>query len=386
MKFTPSDIVLAGHPFVPIGMGEHVRSSFRAFRAASLPASIFDIYGFSERDPAISAELESHLTDRLSPRLNVFHINGNEVEQALAHRADAATPGSYNIIYPLWELERYPAEWARQLERFDEVWAPSQFIRNSITKAVSIPVHHMPLACEVHFSSFLGRRYFGIPEDRYVFFFFFDFTSYLERKNPLAVVEAFDRLMRDRPHAEVALVIKLNSSQHRPQDFAEFKRRISPYADCVHIIDKVLSNNEMKNLIRCCDCFVSLHRSEGFGLGLSEAMYLGKPVIATGYSGNMDFTNQDNALLVDFSLIPVALGSYPHGEGQVWADPDVDQAARHMVRLVDDADFGRALGKRASRHIRQHFSYCAAGRNYRTRVEQILLPAPSTDQRCVLVS
>jgi glycosyltransferase involved in cell wall biosynthesis len=125
------------------------------------------------------------------------------------------------------------------------------------------------------------------------------------------------------------------------------------------------------NLIRCCDAFVSLHRSEGFGLGLAEAMYLGLPVIGTGYSGNMDFMTPENSMLVGHRLVPVPPKGYHHAEDQHWAEPDLDAATAHMIGLVDDPAAGRALGARGSRSIRIGFSYRAIGLRYAQRLAEI---------------
>jgi glycosyltransferase involved in cell wall biosynthesis len=146
----------------------------------------------------------------------------------------------------------------------------------------------------------------------------------------------------------------------------------SKHADNVIVIDRVLTDNGIKNLVRCCDCFVSLHRSEGYGKGLAEAMFLGKPVVATGYSGNLDFTNEADPCLVPYSLINVEEGQYPYARGQVWAEPDIDHAVYYMLKLLDDRDYGRKLGEVASQHIRTHFSYRAIGLRYKNRLEEIL--------------
>lgn len=365
-------ITLVGRPFAPIGVGEDIRSSFRALRAAGLECRVLDVYSQDPPDEGLTAEIGSALIDRLEPGITIFHLNGDEVEHALTRIGSPDLGKGHNIIYPAWELARYPAEWARRLDRFTEIWAQSRFTYESLSAAVTRPVHHQPLASETRLTSFLGRRHFGIPESAYVFLFLFDFKSFIERKNPFAAIEAFGRLLRQRPFSDVCFVMKLSNAQEKPEDFARFQQAAAPYRNHVLTIDKTLSDNEMKNLIRCCDCFVSLHRSEGYGRGLSEAMYLGKPVIATAYSGNLDFTTPETALLLDYRAIPVAPGAYPFGEGQIWADPSVDQAAAHMVSLIDAPEEGRSLGLRASRHIRKHFSYLARGIGYRNRIEQIL--------------
>jgi glycosyltransferase involved in cell wall biosynthesis len=366
-----SDPLLVGHPFLPTGRGECIRAAYRAIKAAAFESRLLDVYGSSSVDPDIGAEIGACLEARLSSGVNIFYINGDEIEQALAHLGADSVVGAYNILVPMWELSKYPAAWARQVERFNEVWASSAFIRDSLAPAVSVPVHHLPFCTEVNISSFLGRRYFHIPEGRYVFLFLFNFTSYIDRKNPFAGIKAFERLLCARPRADAHFVIKVSGAQQRPLDYQELRDATAPFRDRITIIDRVLTDNEMKNLLRASDCFLSLHRSEGLGRGLAEAMFLGKPVIATAYSGNMDFMTRDNSLLVDYQLIPVGPGAYPQWQGQVWADADVEQATGYMIQLVEDPGYGRLIGTRASRHLRQRFSYRAAGLHYRARLETI---------------
>lgn len=375
MKNNAITPVLAGHPFAPTGRGEDIRSSFRALRSARLNVKVRDIYGFNNReDQEIEHEIAQNLVNDLSSNINIFYINGDEVTQTLEHIKNQIPSSAYNVICPAWELGIYPDKWARQLERFDEIWTLSKFSDDSIRKAVSKPVFYMPLASQTEILFMMRRKDFGIPESAYTFLFFFDFTSYIDRKNPFAVLKAFEKLCMKAPNADVCLVIKLNGWEHRTQDYQHFKTMISDFEfmDRLHIIDKTLSNNEIKNLVRCSDCFISLHRSEGFGRGMAEAMYLGKPVIGTGYSGNMDFMNEENSCLVNFKLVPVEDGQYPYGEGQVWAEPDIDHAMWYMYRLLMDYDYGRILGAIGSRHIRQFFSYRAIGLRYQNRIESIL--------------
>ncbi len=359
--------VLVGHPYAPIGRGEDIRCAFRACRSVAIAPRIFDIHGYPDPDPDFVAEMGLHISKEFG-RINIFFINGDEVAPACNQLGEKWPADAYNIVYPAWELPDYPEPWARDLERFDEIWAPSCFILDAVSAKVSKPVVHMPLACEVILDSFLGRRYFGIPESPYVFLFFFDFRSYLDRKNPYAVLEAFDLLLRERPTADTRLVIKFNGAETRPDEAAALTARLTTWKDRVLLIDQTLSDNETKNLIRCCDCFVSLHRAEGFGRGIAEAMYLEKPVITTPYSGNTDFTSAQNALLVDFTLQSVPPAAYPYWEGQVWAEPDTNDAARHMMTLLDQPKLGRELGRKASFDLRIHFGYRAVGNAIRDRL------------------
>jgi glycosyltransferase involved in cell wall biosynthesis len=359
----PEPIVLVGHPFAPIGMGEHLRSTFRALQAVRAPVRILDVYRLADPDPDLAAELTPFLTDRIGYGTSIFCVNGDEVDPVLANLG-ARAEGGYRIVYPAWELANYPAVWARQLERFDEVWAASAFTHGSIARSVSVPVHHLPLATEPKLRQPLGRRAFGIPEASYVFLFFFDLTSFIERKNPFAALEAFRRVLQARPGRDMRFVFKLNSSRGRPEDRQRFLDFLRPFSDHVILLDRTMSDAEIKTLHLCCDAFVSLHRCEGYGFGLAEAMFFERPVIATGYSGNLDFMSADTTFLLDHRLVPVPDGAYPHAAGQVWAEPDVQQATEIMMRLADDPTMGRVVGEAASRRIRTHFSHRAAGLRY----------------------
>jgi glycosyltransferase involved in cell wall biosynthesis len=276
---------------------------------------------------------------------------------------------AYNIVYPAWELATYPRIWAETLNRFDEIWAPSTFVQHALQDALNRPVHHMPLPVDLKLASFLGRRRFGIPEDAFVVLFFFDFLSFATRKNPEAVLEAFERLAARRPDAELCLVIKSRAGAGAAQ--AELDRRVAALAPRAMAIEGDLTDNEIKNLIRNSDVFVSLHRSEGFGRGMAEAMALGRPAIATGYSGNLDFMAPGTGLLVDHQLVPVAPGAYPHGEGQVWAQASPEHAADLIEQLLDDPVAARAMGRRAQAHVRDTLSIKAIGERYLERLRAI---------------
>lgn len=362
---------LIGHPFAPIGRGEDVRCTYRSLRAVGVAATVLDVYGANAPDPALREEFGPALTT--SPgRVNIFHLNGDEVDPVFATLQGKLPADAYNIVYPAWELSQYPKEWARQLDRFDEIWAPSRFVQESLSPVVSKPLVHMPLACEVVLSEFRSRRYFNIPESSCAFLFFFDLRSYAARKNPLAVVKAFEMLRAKHSMMDVCLVLKLHGADSVPDGRAVIDKITSMDRGHVILIDRELTDNDVKNLVRCCDVFVSLHRSEGFGRGLAEAMSLAKPVVATAYSGNMDFMDENTAGLVGYELIPVKDGEYPHFEGQVWADADVDGAFDWMVRLAQSPSMRKELGARARAKVDALVGYRAAGLRYQGTLAKLL--------------
>jgi glycosyltransferase involved in cell wall biosynthesis len=298
------------------------------------------------------------------------------MELASAHLGSAFFEARYNIGYWAWELARFPDAWLPAFRHFDEIWAPSRFIQQAVADRAQCPVVHMPLAVDFSATQPLPRRHFGLPERRLLFLFYFDFTSYAARKNPQGALAAFRRAFPDPDREGVGLVIKLNGMEQRPDDYARFRESLAEAPRGVTLLDRVMTDHEVRNLVRVCDCFVSLHRSEGFGRGLAEAMHYGKPVIGTGYSGNVDYMHPDNACLVDYVLVPVRPGEYPHAEGQHWADPDVEQAASYMRALARDPGLRQRLGARAADYMRAHHSFAAAGARYRRRLARLgFLPA-----------
>ena len=364
------DICLVGHPYAPIGMGEKLRCTFRAFKSVNISPVLTDIYQLTPPDMDELTEFAG-VSSNTPSMINIFHINGDEVENSLTHLSlNTEWPG-YNIIYPAWELSRYPREWAEQLDRFDEIWAQSKYTFQALESMCKKPIIHMPETGEIVLSTFLSRRYFRIPESDYIFLFFFDVRSYLKRKNPYGVINAFRQALLLRPVAKIRLVLKVNGAELAPQVMEELRDYMADIAEHITLLDRLLSDNETKNLVRCCDCFVSLHRSEGFGHGMAEAMSLGKPVIATAYSGNMEYMASEVSYNVGYSLIPLQKGDYPHYQDQVWAEPNVDDAIKYMIELIDNPMNGRIIGQKARQHMFINFSYKTIGLQYLQRIEQI---------------
>jgi glycosyltransferase involved in cell wall biosynthesis len=368
--------LLLGHPYGVYGIGEHVRLSAAAFSAAEIPFSIRNICGEYGIHLA-GVHQDFPFRDKISKdgfyKANVFHANADEMENAQRHLGKDIFVNRYNIGYWAWELSNFPDAWCSSLQLVDEVWAPSRFIEQAIANKTSSPVIRMPLAVDFLEPNGIAREYFGLPEDRFLFLFFFDFTSYVKRKNPEGAIRAFLQAFPDVDDKRVGIVIKMNGMDERPYEYRTFIQSIDREDHRIILMDRVLTDRETKALVKLCDCFLSLHRSEGFGRGLAEAMYLGKPVIATGYSGNLDFTNEHNACLVDYRLIPVGDQEYPFATGQNWADPDIDHAVWFMRRLVNDPDYVQTIGQHAAYFIKTYHSPTAVGAKYRARLAALNL-------------
>jgi glycosyltransferase involved in cell wall biosynthesis len=354
-----------------MGMGEHVRMTAAALRTTDVEFGVINV-----RPGAAHRELATldhgQLMERPRHRANVLHVNADQTLSLYGRYGRDLFADRYSIGYWAWELSRWPQAWKPVLELVHEVWAPSRFIAEAVGAAARVPVIHMPLCVSVpDVDDRYDRAHFGLDREPFHFLYTFDFLSFPQRKNPQAAVQAFGRAF-PRGDEPARLVLKtMNASAGAPA----FRELAAAAATDPRILlmNRTLSRAEVVALASCCDAFVSLHRSEGFGRGPAEAMALGRPVVVTAYSGTMDFTTPETACLVDFRLVPVAAGDYPMHEDQVWAEPDVDHAAAQMRRLFDDPAAARAMGQRAQAHIERHFGQAAVGRRYAARLRELHL-------------
>jgi len=362
-------ITIIGHPYAPIGMGEQLRSHVQACTALRLHHRVFDIFRYAQRTDPVHFQVIGDLERRDLPGgIRIFHINGDEtgpVIQEFEARGGTFEAGT-NIIVPAWELPEYPAAWVENLRRFDEVWALSRFTQNSLTKA-GLESHLIGQAVELEAGVNLPRRYFGIRESAFVLLYFFDLSSYSSRKNPDAVLALLDRIRRDDPFRDVQLVLKVKNVERGAEEWA------AGMADDpqVKVLATPLDTHGVRSLIAASDCFVSLHRAEGFGRGLGEAMALGRLALGTGWSGNVDFMTERNSLLVDHRLVPLRPDEYPHWQGQSWADPEVDHAWSLLRPVLGDPDRGRAIARQGQMDVLRTHGNRAVGLRILDRLEQI---------------
>lgn len=361
-----SAVNLIGYIYAELGMGEHVRMTAEALSGVGhdIAAVNFDMAA-SRQD----AEFNFKTTSEPLHDINLFHVNAEAMLLAYRYLGRDFFQGRYNIGYWAWELSKCPDDWLMPIEMMDEIWAPSEFIQTVFAAKTSKPVKLMPECVELPDFKSRPRSYFGLDEKSYIFVFAFDAFSYLDRKNPEAVLDAFEQAFPLGTES-VTLVIKVMNGSNQKPAWVKLKRRIEANKRVV-MINKTMDRTDFFALLEASDCFVSLHRSEGFGRIPAEAMLLNKPVICTGYSGNTDFTRPDNSLLVDFNLIPVQEGQYPFFEGQHWADPKVESAAKHMRHLYEDREFGQKIASAGAHYIQQNFNKEVIGSLYRKRLNEI---------------
>ncbi len=367
---TREGVVIIGYPFGTLGIGEALRSLARSAVAAGIPTDVYD-HKVWLRSAQNDRSIEHLVTGVLSRKVNVLSLNADILQRSMSILGPAALAGRYNIIRPFWELSSISPQWVPALEQVDEIWAPTTFVRDAFARSVGRPVIHMPVAVTVAPPDNPSRDSFGLPRDKFLFLFSFDFSSFSQRKNPDAAVEAFCRAF-DSAHSEAALVVKtMGMSNDRTEVLARLLERVGDDPR-VYFINKVLDRARAVELLAVCDAFVSLHRAEGFGLSIAEAMALGKPVIATDYSGSTDFLSEQTGYPVRYGLVPVGENEYPYYQpGQVWADPDIGHAADRMREIYENRHEAALVGQAARGFILANHSPFAVGTMMRERLQAL---------------
>jgi glycosyltransferase involved in cell wall biosynthesis len=352
------------------GLAEHCRLTTHAFKVANVNFGVIDID--NTLHSKTNQALEKLIIAKPQFQVNLLSFNADSLMHYVGEKQDAYYDKRYNISYGYWETSEYPKLWTMQNNVVNEIWAPSRYVQEVIAEKATVPVIYMPIAVDFEIPTEITRRDFNLPEDKFLFLFTFDISSTITRKNPMAVINAYVKAF-DKQTDNVVLVIKINRviSDLAQQAKAEhLKTYAKELALPIIFIDEVLSRRRILGLIYCCDCYVSLHRSEGFGLGMAEAMKMGKVVIGTNYSGNTDFMNQQNACLVDYGLVPIQKKDYFFvEEGAVWAEPDIEHAAYYMHKLVNDLAYTKRLGLRAKQDMDEKHNFSVIGARYRKRLE-----------------
>ena len=355
-----------------LGVGESVRCAARAAQAAGIPHALVPLKLYCK-----AAQAEHEFDDRLQEAnpypVNVIHVDAPQTRDIDHHHGLAFSRGKHTIGYWAWELPEFPDGWVRHFAHVDEVWAPSHFARDAIAAKAPVPVFTMPHAIELHVPDTRGARAaLGLPEDRFLFLFIYDLNSYAERKNPRAVLKAFRHAFGTHGRRDVGLVLKAHGISGNEHDLQNLREAIADLEGCTLITD-TLPRDRITLLQAACDSFVSLHRSEGFGLSVAESMFLGKPVISTDWSATAEFVNAENGCPVRASLVQLTRNHGPYTKGQRWAEPDIEHAAWHMRRLADDAGLRTRLGTAAAATIRRDFSPQRIGSLYAERLRAMAL-------------
>lgn len=350
-----------GHLSKHFGLGVAARGTVGAVSALRVPYRAIDldeVAGRRMKGQSFDSEAEAPFS------INIVFTNPDQLQKIFASGSKVGLDQTlfedrYNIGYWAWEsATTLPDVWHKWLSRFDEIWAPSEYAATCLSQQLGVPVTVMPLVVQMRRSG-LPRHEMGLPADKFIFLNMFDDLSGFERKNPLGAIAAYRKAF---PRDDGTTMLFIKSRHLLPENRKQLDAAMAGRGDIgLRVID--VSIDRLPGFFKNCDALVSLHRSEGFGLTMAEAMEQGKPVIATAYSGNLDFTRPDNSYLIPYELIRVdgALRTYP--EGTEWAEPDLDAAAQAMREVVSDPEAARARGNAGAALIHDHFNQIAIARH-----------------------
>jgi len=337
-------ISLIGLVRAEMGLGQSCRLLAGEIENCDIEYSLYD---FSLPHSKLRTEdhtYDNKISEVFEYNINIIHINPDEMLFMYSQLDASIWDYRYNIAFWLWELETIPEHWKTYFPLLDEIWTPSEFISDNLRKVTDLPVKTIPYSVTVPVEEGVGRSFFHLQEGRFLFLIMYDSNSTMDRKNPIGAINAY-KMAFPKENENVGLVIKVNNV--RKEDLNTLKIILKDYHNVYYITD-VLSKLHVNSLIQCVDVFVSLHRAEGFGLVLAEAMMLGTATIATNWSSNTEFMNDKVACMVDYTFTTLKEDSLPYKKGCKWAEPDINQASEYMKKLYFDQDFYHeicALGK-----------------------------------------
>lgn len=366
------------------GLGQSARLKAETIEKSGIEYSIFDFVippGGSRKDKSY----DHKISDKLPYNINLIHVNASEMSVAYLKMGQDVWNYRYNIGFWAWELEEFPKEWIPSFKLVDELWTPSAFVTNTLKKYTDKPVITIPHCVSAPTNEVFNREYFQLPDDKFLVLIMFDSGSSMERKNPIAAIKAFHEAFGSN-NPNVGLVIKINEPELSEKDLQiinhalyEQSQFLSKEPDDkqkldenIYVITGTYSKIEVNSMIACVDAYISLHRAEGFGLVLAEAMFVGTPVIATNWSANTEFMNSDVACMVDYKMVRIPDGVPPFPQGFLWADADVIQAASYMKRLYEEQEFYDEIKNNAMEFVREKLSVHTIAELVKERTNQIL--------------
>jgi glycosyltransferase involved in cell wall biosynthesis len=366
----PLGVSVVGHLTESLGLGQAARLYVAALRAADVPVATIGApvklpvgRASQQRLARYGRQSFDSATLPYDPPFTLLCVNPDGLPELLKQDPGLLHAGRYTIGQWGWETDVIPRHWLPMFHRVDELWAYSRYTADMLSRWSPVPVVTIPLPVVVPTQD--AQPPFDFGSD-FVFLFTFDFFSTVQRKNPMGVVDAFMRAFT--PGVGPRLALKSMNGDFRPEAVDALRCRIGDRPD-IELIDQHVPPGAYGALLARSDCFISLHRAEGFGLTIAESMALGKPVIATGYSGNLDFMTSANSYLVDYELTKVGPNAEHYPAEGTWAEPDLDHAAELMRHVWEHQDEAIRRGQRAARDVSERCSPQVVGRIARARLE-----------------
>jgi glycosyltransferase involved in cell wall biosynthesis len=349
---TRDGLNVIGYLSAETGVGEVPRALIRSLCTKGYPVAITHL---ANPDGARRNDLSA--LDALAGApydVNLFCVNADGMASVKELVGRNLWEHRYNIGFWFWEIANFPDIWRNRFNDLQEVWVGSSFVQEAVAVVSPVPVVKMGVPIILRSPSDLSRQDLGLPQDKFIFLYAFDMLSIPERKNPLDYIAAY-RHAFEPYYGDSHLVLKVNNLQYYPAWDAKLRQEVQTVKGT--LIDATLDRAHLNALFHHADAYVSLHRSEGFGLTLAESMRLGKPVIATDYSGNHDFLTENNGFPVRYTLVELEHDYGPYRAGNVWAQPDVEHAATLMRYVLHNQDDRCWRAERAVRDIEALYGY-----------------------------
>ena len=361
---------VVGWASAPTGVGEACRGTLAAAQQVKLPVALWNLGTGADDDPKRGG------AQGLPFETILFHVNADMIPTISSVLPSALLAGRYRIGFWFWELSHFPVAFAGSFRHVDEVWAPTHFCLDAFRAIAPVGLRWMPPCIEAPTETPASRQSLDIPGEGFLFYFSFDALSIPMRKNPDGLLRAFAQAARESPRP-LHLLLKVNHLEAQPGLGRQLRRRIADSNLPVTLVTKSMSRREVNSLMAACDAYISLHRSEGLGLPLIEAMYLGKPVLATGYGGVTDFLDDTTGWVIRHGLTALEEGHGPYPAGAVWAEPDTGHAAELMLEVANASNLPKTAELIARRtaaaraRVLSLYSPAAAGERLRREIERI---------------
>jgi glycosyltransferase involved in cell wall biosynthesis len=336
LKVKHKGVLFIGYAEAALGLGVSFRSMLTALEKASLPFAIYP-FNANVETRRIGSFLEHKYDITGCYEINVAYMAVDQLPVLREKLHYQMTQARYNILRTYWELPQVPQEWAYLLENIDELWAPNAFVAQAFRAIYKGNISIIPVSVDVSRSKVYDRSQFNMSCDTFYFLFSFDYFSGAARKNPFGVVQAFAKAFpEDRQN--VGLLIKSVGPTQLDASVSQLLTGAASNDRRIRVLHMEMERDEMLSLIEQSDCYISLHRSEGFGMGMAEALAFGKPVIGTDFSGNREFLTTRTGFPVSYTIRQLLPGEYPGGDNQYWAEPDLEIAAEQMQRVFSDRE------------------------------------------------